>query len=98
MKTDSSSLHFYILRSMQYFLAIRRDTEDTPHTRTFAFMKIKVFHSVREFAMESFCHLPFFPVGNRAQISVLFRAVMTPMIMPAGPDAQLRVGWSENSV
>ena len=50
MKTDSSSLHFYILRSMQYFLAIRRDTEDTPYTRTFACVTIKVFHSVREFA------------------------------------------------
>ena len=23
---------------------------------------------------------------------------MTPSIMPAGPDVQLRVGWSENSV
>ena len=50
MKTDSSSLHFYILRSMQYFLAIRRDTADTPYTRTFACVNIKFFHSVREYA------------------------------------------------
>ena len=41
---------FILVRSMQYFLAIRRDTEETPYTRTFACVKIKVTHSVREFA------------------------------------------------
>ena len=62
---------------MQYFLAIRRDTEDTPYTRTFACVKIKAFHSVREFA-KSICQLPFFPVGDRAQISALCLLTVLP--------------------
>ena len=63
---------------MQYFLAIRRDTEDTLYTRTFACVNTIFFIQFESLLLESICHLLFFPVGDRAQISAFCLLTVLP--------------------